>query len=157
MAHDALASSPCPIGRSLAVLGERWSLGLVREAFMGASRFEDFQARTRISRNILADRLRTLTEHGVLERVAYAEHPQRTLHEYRLTQKGRDLYPVMLGLLQWGLEHGEFDEGECDLTLEHLECGGTMTAQLVCDQCGEPVDADSVHMHNAPPALVARA
>jgi DNA-binding HxlR family transcriptional regulator len=155
MRHDALASSPCPIGRSLSVLGERWSLALLREAFMGATRFEDFQTRTRISRNILSDRLRTLVDNDVLERVAYAEHPGRTLYEYRLTDKGRELYPVMIGLLQWGLKHGQFEPGECDLTLEHTACGGQTSPQLVCDCCGEPVDADDIVMHDAPPALVA--
>src|ERR687890_478134 len=99
---------PCAIARSMAVLGERWTLVILRSAFMGARRFEDYQSSTGIARNILTDRLKTLVEHDILERRPYAEHPGRTLYEYRLTDKGLDLYPVLVSLMQWGNRYGGF-------------------------------------------------
>src|ERR671929_524192 len=122
MRHDDLAEMPCSIARSMAVLGERWTLVILREAFMRARRFEDYQQGTGIARNILTDRLNKLVEHGILERRPYAEHPGRTLYEYRLTDKGLDLYPVLVALMQWGDRYGGFDDGP-PVELEHKTCG----------------------------------
>src|SRR5947209_433167 len=95
-----LSSLHCSVARTLDVVGERWSLLVLRDAFNGVRRFEDFAARLPIARNVLTNRLQTLVAHGVLERLPYQEHPPR--YEYRLTPKGRDLYPVIIALLQWG-------------------------------------------------------
>jgi DNA-binding HxlR family transcriptional regulator len=149
MRHDALANMPCAIARSMAVLGERWTIVILRSAFTGARRFEDYQSSTGIARNILADRLKTLVEHGILERRPYAEHPGRTLYEYRLTEKGFDLYPVLLSLMQWGNKYGGFDDGP-PMELEHRTCGHVTTPQLVCSECGEPLHAREVRAHVAP-------
>jgi DNA-binding HxlR family transcriptional regulator len=90
----------CSVARALEVVGERWSLLIVRDAFLGLRRFEEFQENLGIARNVLADRLSRLVEHGVLERVRYSERPER--FEYRLTPKGRDLNLAIAGLRQWG-------------------------------------------------------
>ena len=90
MRHRALQHANCSIARTVSVLGERWTLVILRQAFLGARRFEDYQRGLGIARNMLADRLRTLVDEGILERRPYSERPPR--HEYRLTAKGRDLY-----------------------------------------------------------------
>ena len=148
MRHDALASMPCAIARSMAVLGERWTLVILRSAFMGSRRFEDYQSSTGIARNILTDRLKTLVDHDVLARRPYAEHPGRTLYEYRLTEKGLDLYPVLVSLMQWGNRYGGFDAGP-PVQLEHKLCGHTTTPKLVCSECGEELHAREVRAHAA--------
>jgi DNA-binding HxlR family transcriptional regulator len=90
----------CSIARALEVVGERWTLLLVRDAFLGVRRFDEFQERLGIARNVLADRLNRLVDEGILERVRYNERPER--FEYRLTRKGRDLVPALVSLRQWG-------------------------------------------------------
>jgi DNA-binding HxlR family transcriptional regulator len=95
-----IGEQTCPIARALSEVGDRWSLLVLREAFLGTRRFEDFQQRTGAARNVLSDRLEKLVEHEVLERRPYQEKPTR--HEYRLTEKGLDLYPVMMSLVRWG-------------------------------------------------------
>jgi DNA-binding HxlR family transcriptional regulator len=147
--HDALATMPCAISRSMAVLGERWTLVILRSAFMGARRFEDYQSSINIARNILTDRLKTLVDHGILERRPYAEHPGRTLYEYRLTEKGHDLYPVLVSLMQWGNRYGGFDDGP-PIELEHKLCGHVTTPKLVCSECGEELRARDVRAHEVP-------
>ena len=90
----------CSIARALEIVGERWTLLIVRDAFLGLSRFEQFQESLGIARNVLTDRLTRLVEEGILERVRYSERPER--YEYRLTSKGRDLQIALAGLSQWG-------------------------------------------------------
>ena len=90
----------CSIARALEVVGERWTLLIVRDAFLGLSRFEQFQESLGIARNVLTERLNRLVEEGILERVRYSERPER--FEYRLTRKGRDLQIALTGLVQWG-------------------------------------------------------
>ena len=93
----------CSIARSLEVLGDRWTILVMRDAFMRVRRFEDFQRNLGVARNVLTDRLGRLVEEGILERVPYQDRPAR--FEYRLTEKGIDLWPVMMSLLQWGDRH----------------------------------------------------
>ena len=90
----------CSIARALEVVGERWTLLIVRDAFLGLRRFDEFQERLGIARNVLADRLNRLVDEGILERVRYSERPER--FEYQLTRKGRDLVPALVSLGQWG-------------------------------------------------------
>jgi DNA-binding HxlR family transcriptional regulator len=90
----------CSIARALEVVGERWTLLIVRDAFLGLRRFDEFQERLGIARNVLADRLNRLVDEGILERVPYSERPER--FEYQLTRKGRDLVPALVSLGQWG-------------------------------------------------------
>ncbi|HEY5821763.1 MAG TPA: helix-turn-helix domain-containing protein [Propionibacteriaceae bacterium] len=105
MVTTSPAASPCPIARSLAVLGERWTLLVVREAFSGRTRFADFRAQLGIAPDVLTDRLQTLVEFGILERRAYREERQRERTEYVLTPAGRDLTPVLASLAGWGRDH----------------------------------------------------
>ena len=93
----------CSIARALEVVGERWTLLIVRDAFLGLRRFDQFQESLGIARNILTDRLNRLVEEGILERVRYSERPER--YEYRLTAKGRELNIALTGLRQWGDKH----------------------------------------------------
>ena len=90
----------CSIARTLEIVGERWTLLIIRDASLGLRRFEQFQENLGIARNILTDRLGRLVDEGILERVRYSERPER--HEYRLTEKGRDLNLALAGLRQWG-------------------------------------------------------
>src|SRR5215207_8178729 len=110
----------CSVARTLEVVGEWWTMLIVRDAFFGVTRFDDFQRRLGIARNVLTARLDKLVEVGVLERVAYQERPRR--YEYRLTAKGRDLWPVLNALREWGDRWTAGDDGP-PLDLVHRACG----------------------------------
>jgi DNA-binding HxlR family transcriptional regulator len=128
----------CSVAKALSVIGDRWTMLVLREAFLRTRRFDDFQRRTRAPRPILADRLRVLVEHGVLERTPYGNHPDR--YEYRLSEKGLDLYPVIVSLLAWG-DRWMPDEEGTPVTLRHKECGHVVHPELACPECGEWVGA----------------
>lgn len=100
---DDLATDLCPVARAMSVIGDRWTLLLVRDCFLGKSRFEEFQKSLGITRHVLSNRLKRLVEAGVLERNAYSDKPVR--YEYRLTDKGRDFAPALVGLKDWGKKH----------------------------------------------------
>jgi DNA-binding HxlR family transcriptional regulator len=127
----------CSAARTLEIVGEKWALLAVREAFMGNRRFDEMVRRTGAPRDTLAARLRTLVGAGILERRQYAEHPAR--FEYDLTEAGRDLYPVILTLMSWGDRHLA-GGGKPPLVLQH-HGDHRLKAQLVCQECGEPVEA----------------
>ncbi|MDT5110229.1 MAG: hypothetical protein QOJ28_3045 [Mycobacterium sp.] len=139
--YDDLAAEPCSILRPLALLGDRWTLVVLRQAFAGVRRFEDFQTSLGVSRAVLAERLSRLVEADVLERRAYRD-THRTRHEYRLTPKGLDLYPVLMALRAWGDKYlapdGEF------IVYRHRDCGGRTQVHLVCDECGADVTVHDV-------------
>jgi DNA-binding HxlR family transcriptional regulator len=130
----------CSVAQCLEVVGEWWSLLIVRDAFLGVSRFDEFQARLGISRNILTERLNRLVEHGVLSRVPYQEHPPRS--SYHLTEKGRDLWPVVNAMRQWGDQWAAPDGPP--LQIRHKVCGAIVEARPVCSHCGGPLDARAV-------------
>jgi DNA-binding HxlR family transcriptional regulator len=125
-------SQICSVAGSLEIVGERWTLLIVRDAFMGARRFEEYQRRTGMARNILAARLNRLVDEGILERVPYQEHPVR--YEYRLTEKGIDLWPVIVSLLQWGDRY--IYPGRAPILLVHKRCGGAVSDHRICETCG---------------------
>ncbi len=114
------------------ILGERWTVLVLREIFMGVRRFEDIRIRTPVPRQVLSDRLRTLVEHGILYRHRYQEPGARTREEYRLTAKGFDLYPVLVAVRDWGDRYLAGPEGS-PLRLEHRDCGAEVHTELVCD------------------------
>jgi DNA-binding HxlR family transcriptional regulator len=149
MRWSEIGEQDCSIARALSVVGDRWSLLIMREAFLRTRRFDDFQARTEAPRPVLAERLKTLVEHGVLERRQYSEHPER--YEYRLTEKGLDLYPVVVSLLRWGdrwMTEGE----EPPVRLRHRDCGELMHPELACPACGDwisPRDIEAVGTRSA--------
>ena len=154
MRFDDVADLNCSISRTLAVLGERWTLLVLRQAFLGVRRFEDMQTAMGIARNTLSDRLSTLVDEGVLERRPYQERPPR--HEYRLTQKGRDLYPVLVTLMQWGDRYTAGDAG-APVVLRHRGCGHVAEPALVRSHCGERIDAREMTPEPGPGALASSA
>ena len=131
----------CSVARSLELIGERWTLLIVRDVFVGVRKFDELQADLGIARNVLTERLTRLVEGGVLERHRYQERPER--FEYRLTQKGLDLWPVLVSLLQWGDRYYAPEEGP-PLVLEHRGCGGRLAERHRCDRCGEELTASDV-------------
>ncbi len=129
------SSQYCPIASTLEVVGERWTLLIVRDVFLGIRRFDDLQRDLGVARNILQTRLERLVEEGILLKRPYLERPLR--HEYRLTEKGADLWPVLVSLLQWGDRHGL--EGERPIILQHRDCGGELDDRRRCINCGADV------------------
>jgi len=128
---------PCSIARTLDIVGEKWALLAVREVFLGNRRFDEMVKRTGAPRDTLTARLRTLVATGILERRQYSAHPPR--YEYYLTAAGRDLYPVIMTLMRWGDRYLAGADGP-PLVLQH-HCGHRMVAQVVCEACGEPLEA----------------
>jgi DNA-binding HxlR family transcriptional regulator len=127
----------CSIAKSLELLGERWTLLVIREAFLGTRRFEAFAERLEIARNVLTARLARLVEEDVLVRVRYQERPER--FEYRLTDKGLDLWPIIVSLLQFGDRHYAPDGPP--VVLRHRGCGGEVDGRRMCAECGAPLTA----------------
>jgi DNA-binding HxlR family transcriptional regulator len=125
----------CPVAAALSVVGEPWTLLILREAFFGVRRFDVWQQRLGIARNVLAARLKSLVEHGVLEPRLYSAHPPRK--DYVLTTRGRDLLPVLLTLKDWGDRH-VYREATRPLAFTHA-CGADLEPSLVCRSCGQPV------------------
>jgi DNA-binding HxlR family transcriptional regulator len=129
----------CSIARALEILGERWTLLIVRDAFLGVRRFDAFGRKLGVAPNILSRRLETLTDGGVLEKRAYQHNPTR--YEYLLTERGLALFPVMVALLAWG------DDGLSPappVLLRHACCGGDVDARTTCTTCGAAVTARDV-------------
>lgn len=124
----------CSIARALEVIGQRWSLLIIRDVFLGRHRFDELCASTRITRSVLTERLNHLVEHGVLRRQRYQTKPDR--FEYHLTEKGAALQPVIAHLLLWGDRYYSEAEGP-PLLLEHRDCGGHPQDHLRCDRCDE--------------------
>lgn len=137
----------CSVARTLGVIGDRWTLLILRDAFLGMRRFDQFQADLGTSRHRLADRLKKLTAQGILERVPYQNRPTR--HEYRLTEKGRDLYPVIVSLTRWGDRWMADDDGP-PIELVHRACGKHIMPALTCPECGEPVAARDMQARPGP-------
>ena len=133
MLHNTYRGQLCSVARTLEVVGERWTILILRDAFLGVRRFDDFQRNLGIARNVLHTRLRRLVDEGLLERRRYQERPER--FEYRLTERGLDLWPALLALMQWGDRHLA-GEGGPPLLLEHRDCGGAITEHRTCERCG---------------------
>ena len=152
MRWSEIGEVTCSVARSLAIVGDRWTLLILRDAFLGIRRFDDFHRRLGTTRHRLADRLKKLVSHGILERVVYQERPRR--HEYRLTAKGRDLYPVIVSLVAWG-DRWTAGRAGPPVELVHRTCGHVITPALVCPDCGETIEARQMTAQ-AGPALRAR-
>jgi DNA-binding HxlR family transcriptional regulator len=139
----------CSVARTLEVMGDRWTMLIIRNVFLGLRRFDDLQSNLGIARNVLSDRLGRLVDDGILERRRYQERPER--FEYRLTDKGIDLWPVMVSLMKWGDRHAPEEAGPPTLIL-HRNCGGEIDERFVCSECGELVDARSSEARPGPGA-----
>jgi DNA-binding HxlR family transcriptional regulator len=130
----------CSVARTLEIVGEKWALLAVREVFLGNRRFDEMVRKTGSPRDTMTARLKTLVAAGVLERRPVSEHPPR--FEYRLTQAGLDLYPVIVSLMQWG-DRYLAEGGAPPMVLTH-NCGHTLGAVTTCSSCGEPIRARDV-------------
>jgi DNA-binding HxlR family transcriptional regulator len=148
MQRTSFREMNCSVAQCLEVVGEWWSMLIVRDAFLGVRRFDDFQARLGISRNILNQRLTHLVDEGVLERVRYQDHPPRD--EYRLTDKGRDLWGVLTAMREWG-DRWAAPDGP-SLVLVHKDCGHVAEVVPTCSACGERLEARKVRAHPGPGA-----
>lgn len=124
----------CPVGVALDLLGEKWTLLIVRDALNGIRRFDEFRRHIGLSEAILADRLQKLVEAGVLEQHTYKEEGRRERREYRLTARGRDLLPVIVALKQWSETHFPDPEGAV-VEVRHRGCGGEVRVGLHCEAC----------------------
>lgn len=133
----------CTIAATLEVIGDPWTLLVIRDAFNGVKRFEQWQERLGVARNVLAARLKSLVRHGVLEPQTYSERPLR--HEYVLTRKGKDLYTVLLTMHGWGAKHLYGDCGS-GVTFVHKTCGHELDPTLACASCGQTVKPRDLEM-----------
>jgi DNA-binding HxlR family transcriptional regulator len=139
----------CSIARSLEVVGERWTLLILRDAVLGAERFEEFQDSLGIASNVLTNRLKLLCDEGVLERLPDEARPGRP--RYVLTDKGREIAPALIVLMKWGDRHYPTAGGPPRLTL-HAGCGGTVGADLHCERCGRQVRGGELELAPGPGA-----
>ena len=121
----------CTIGAALDIVGEKWTFLVLREAFNGVRRFDDIRRRISAPRQILSDRLNRLVSEDLLRRVPYQEPGQRARSEYRLTEKGLELFPVIVSLLEWGNKYAASPEGPV-VELTHRDCGAPVRLQLTC-------------------------
>lgn len=149
MQWSNLEEEACSVARTVSVIGDRWTLLILRDCFLRVRRFEDFQARLGVTRPILASRLRKLVDSFVLAKVPYQERPRR--YEYRLTQKGIDLYPIVMAIVHWGDVHMSGKKGR-PLLHQHASCGKDFDPVMICSECGEPLDPRRVHVHRGPGA-----
>ena len=141
MKRTSFADWPCSVARTVDILGDWWTPLVLRESYLGVRRFDDFQHRLGIGRNILTQRLGRLVDEGLLARRPYQERPLR--HEYVLTDKGRDFYPVMAAITRWGDAWLDGGEGP-PVILHHTRCDHDMHAEVVCSECGEPIEVREV-------------
>jgi DNA-binding HxlR family transcriptional regulator len=141
MKWNALSKEHCSLARALSAVGDRWTLLVLRDAFMGVCRFEDFEKSLKIARRVLSERLVSLIEEGILTKWPYQERPLR--HEYRLTEKGFTLYPVILSLVHWGDVYYAGKKGPPTVH-KHLTCGHDFRSILSCSECGEALDPRAV-------------
>jgi DNA-binding HxlR family transcriptional regulator len=150
MLRNDYTDQVCAIAGTLELIGERWTLLIIRDAFLGIRRFEHFQRNLGIARNVLQTRLERLVDAGILRRERYQERPER--FEYRLTTKGIELWPVLVSLMKWGDRH-LYPEGP-PVMLVHKECGGEVDDHRMCDRCGAPLEAWDVEPQLGPGAAV---
>jgi DNA-binding HxlR family transcriptional regulator len=147
MRKTSFARWPCSIARTVDLLGDAWTPLIVRDAFYGARRFDEFQSGLGIARNTLADRLRRLVDEGLMHKQLYLTEPRR--YEYLLTEKGRDFFAVLAVMSQWGDRWLAGDEGP-PVTYHHNTCGHDTQPTVVCEVCREPLDAGNTSMRMGP-------
>jgi DNA-binding HxlR family transcriptional regulator len=136
----------CPVARAISNVGDQWSLMIIREIFMGSRRFDQFEAQLRAAPALLTARLKELEEAGMVSRIAYQKSPVR--YEYRLTQKGLDVWPVIIALKSWGDRWGGFRKPPA--SLRHRSCGHSAAVRMVCSCCGESIGPENVNLELGP-------
>ncbi len=132
---------PCSLARTLSVIGDRWTMLIIRNCFLGVRRFDDFQRQLGITRHLLASRLKKLVEEEVLRKVPYGDGGGR--FEYRLTAKGMDLYPIVMTMVDWGNRWMSDPDGP-PLRHIHQTCERPFRPVLTCSECGEAIDPRQV-------------
>jgi len=147
MKRTSFRSWPCSLARSVDLLGDWWTPLVLREAFFGSRRFDEFQQALGIGRNVLAARLRRLVAEGLLERRLYQERPRR--YEYVLSESGRDFLGVLAALMRWGDRWLDRGKG-APVQLVHGRCGARTHAEVVCAECGEPLAAEDLDFELGP-------
>ncbi|WP_326565589.1 helix-turn-helix domain-containing protein [Amycolatopsis rhabdoformis] len=147
MKRTSFAQWPCSIARTMDLLGDWWTPLVLRDAFYGVTRFDEFQQALGIARNTLADRLRRLVDEGLLEKVAYQTEPMR--YDYLLTDKGKDFFGVLAAMTAWG-DRWLSGEAGPPITTHHEKCGHDTQAEVVCAHCGEPLTAEDTRMRRGP-------
>ncbi|MEW2504087.1 helix-turn-helix domain-containing protein [Amycolatopsis sp. NPDC047767] len=147
MKRTSFAQWPCSIARTMDLLGDWWTPLVLRDAFYGVTRFDEFQQALGIARNTLADRLRRLVDEGLLEKVAYQTEPVR--YDYVLTDKGKDFFGVLIAMTAWG-DRWLAGEAGPPITTHHEKCGHDTHAEVVCAHCGEPLTAEETRMRRGP-------
>ena len=142
MKWDDIGQQPCSIARTLSVVGDRWTMLIIRNAFMGLRRFDDFQENLGVTRHVLSERLKRLVENEILQKV---QHPDRAdRFEYRLTEKGLQLYPILLSMTNWADQW--MDQGlGAPVQYQHKACGKIFQPLLTCSECGESIQARQVN------------
>jgi DNA-binding HxlR family transcriptional regulator len=152
MERTSYEASNCSIGRTLQIVGEKWTLLIIRESFYGSTRFEQFHQVLNCPRNLLSERLSRLVGEGILERSDYREPGSRTRMEYHLTDKGRELVHIMLALMQWG-DHHEADPEGPPVLAHHADCGGEVRVALACSRGHIADGPDDIELVPGPGAL----
>jgi DNA-binding HxlR family transcriptional regulator len=143
----------CSIAATLELIGERWSLLIIRDIFNGNRRFDQIQGSLGIARNVLTTRLQRLVDEGILERRPYSHNPPR--QEYFLTEKGLDLWPVLIAMLGWGDRHLAGPEGPPMMIVHKGDCGGEVSDRGICERCGEVLEAREARAIRRVPAAAA--
>lgn len=128
---------PCSLARTLSVVGDRWTLLILRNAFMRTRRFDDFHSQLGVTKHVLSDRLKKLVKEGVFEKHPYQESPVR--YEYRLTEKGLELYPIIMSMVAWGDKWMDGGKG-APMLYVHKRCNHQTEPRLVCSHCGDDID-----------------
>lgn len=151
MLNRTYDNQDCSVAGTLELIGERWTILIIRDALLGIRRFDDFLASLGVARTVLTNRLQGLVANGILDRVPYQDRPLR--HEYMLTVKGRELTPVIISLMQWGNNNLANPAGP-PRRAEHAGCGGEVVALLTCEDCGRPLSAGECVTRTHPSRLV---
>ena len=152
MLRNDYENQTCSAAAALEVVGERWSLLIVRDVMLGLRRFDQMQADLGVARNVLQTRLSRLVDAGVLEKHLYQERPER--YDYWLTDKGLDLWPVIVALLQWGDTHAA--PNGPPVLMRHKRCGGLLDSHRICAECGERLGPRDVYVEPGPGADLTR-
>jgi DNA-binding HxlR family transcriptional regulator len=146
MKWSQIDAIPCPIAQAMSVIGDSWTLLLIRDAMRGSTKFEEFQQKTGASRAVISERLAHLVEHDVFERTQYEEHPPR--YEYQLTARGKALQPVMMTMAHWAETH--LPKPTRAPKRRHTACGHHFKPVIACSECGETITPETVTYDRAP-------
>jgi DNA-binding HxlR family transcriptional regulator/predicted RNA-binding Zn-ribbon protein involved in translation (DUF1610 family) len=155
MSRADLAAKTCSLARAVEIVGDGWTLMILREMFLGVRRFDEFQRQTGASPALVSGRLRKMEEAGLIRRIAYSEHPPR--FEYRLTDMGKALWPAIIALKTWGDDwvegpvDGTTDSWATPVEIIHKSCGAVVAPQMTCPDCGEAMAAHDAHARLSAP------